>query len=251
MFALDLLLGPQGRLGSRIARLLPGAVGLDRDGLDVTDFAAVQKAIAERKPKNVINCTGFADVDACESQKRACWDVNVRAVENLASACRKNGSRLVHFSSDFVLDPVNEYARSKLASEKAALPGALVIRTNFYAEDSFIPRKLLETCEQVPAFTDQTYNPISVYSLAQEVVRLLATKRTGIVNVATRRPITPFEFALLLCKEFGVPKERVQKASVAAMAVPRPKNSFIEPCNSLLIEDDLRRFHEQGLFAKR
>jgi len=247
---LDLLLGAKGRLGSQLATLLPEAVAIDRESLDVTDAPAVLAAVAKYKPANVINCTGFTGVDACEKQPKACWDVNVRGVENLAAACKKHGARLVHFSSDFTVDPVNEYARSKLASEKAALPDALVIRTNFYTKDTFIVRKLLATKDVVPAFCDVTYNPISIYSLAEEAVKLMRTEKKGIVNVATKRPVTPFEFAQLICDEFGIKKSRVARASVKSMAVPRPKNSFIEPCNSLFIEDDIRRFHEQGLVSK-
>ncbi|MFA5246355.1 MAG: sugar nucleotide-binding protein [Candidatus Micrarchaeia archaeon] len=239
---MDLLLGAKGKLGSALSKLLPDTECLDRQGLDVTNRQAVNRLVAQKKPANVINCTGFTDVDACEANPGECWKVNVYAVENMLEACEKTGSRLVHFSSDFVVEPVNEYAKSKLAAEKMVEKHGLAIRTNFYTKDTFIIKKLLQTKEKVPAFADQLYNPISIQSLATEAARLVKTKRTGIANIGTSRAISPFEFATLAAKQFGLAKGRIVPASVASMKVPRPKNTFIQPENALMIEEDLRRF---------
>ena len=52
--------------------------------LDITNKKDVDKVILEIQPHAVINCAAMTNVDACENNKKACWDINVNAVEYLA-----------------------------------------------------------------------------------------------------------------------------------------------------------------------
>src|SRR5439155_20410681 len=93
-------------------------------------------------------CAAYNFVDKAETEPEAAFAVNAWGVRELAKACTAAGTKLVHFSTDYVfgLDagraepltendppgPVSVYGLSKLAGEyvvRAALPNHLVIRT--------------------------------------------------------------------------------------------------------------------------
>ncbi len=99
--------------------------------LDITNSEAVEKIFDQVKPDVVINTAAMTNVDQCEADKKACWDINVQAVAHLVEACETHNAHLIHLSTDFVFDgengpyreedapnPLHYYAESKLASEK-------------------------------------------------------------------------------------------------------------------------------------
>lgn len=99
--------------------------------LDITDSQRVSEVLQLHKPDVVINTAAMTNVDQCEKEKEACWDINVNAVKYLAEACKDIDAHLIHLSTDFVFDgengpykeedepnPLSYYAESKLASEK-------------------------------------------------------------------------------------------------------------------------------------
>ena len=99
--------------------------------LDITNKNQIQKLISLEKPDAVINCAAMTNVDKCENNKKECWEINVNAVENIATSCELINAHVLHLSTDFVFDgiagPYNEndqpnplhfYAESKLKSEE-------------------------------------------------------------------------------------------------------------------------------------
>src|SRR5262245_37882891 len=99
-----LLIGANGQLGSDLARVLAGPrlVALTRRELDVTDAAAVERVIGERRPDVVVNTAAFHRVDDIEADPEPAFRTNASAVHHLARACTRHAARLVHFSTDYV-----------------------------------------------------------------------------------------------------------------------------------------------------
>lgn len=59
-------------------------------------------AINKHKPDVVINACGYTgrpNVDACEINKQACWDLNVNLPKNVSIICETYGIPLIHISS--------------------------------------------------------------------------------------------------------------------------------------------------------
>ena len=65
-------------------------------GLDITDQAAVQKAIEEAKPDVVIHCAAWTAVDAAEDEDKQATvrRVNVDGTRNIAEACKCDISQI-------------------------------------------------------------------------------------------------------------------------------------------------------------
>ena len=131
-----LVTGAGGMLGRDLVEVLgatPGTsvTGLTRGGLDVTDAAAAEAAVAGHDV--VVNAAGWTDVDGAESAEAEAARVNGAGPRNLAAACARHGAVLLQLSTDYVFrgdaaspypedaptGPVNAYGRGKLAGERA------------------------------------------------------------------------------------------------------------------------------------
>jgi dTDP-4-dehydrorhamnose reductase len=141
-----LLLGADGQVGYELHRafaplgdVLPytyhGTLpGNQRCGtIDFEQAGALTKLVREVKPKLVLNAVAHTAVDRAEDEPAKAQRVNAEAVGELAAACKAAGSRLVHYSTDYVFAgglrrpireddataPVSVYGRSKLDGENA------------------------------------------------------------------------------------------------------------------------------------
>ncbi|MEM9783219.1 MAG: dTDP-4-dehydrorhamnose reductase [Pseudomonadota bacterium] len=130
-----LLTGAAGQLGWEITRRAPEAgfsvTPFARDGLDITDRAAVREMVARHRPSVVINAAAYTKVDKAEEEVEACMAVNRDAPAYLAEACEEQGAAFLTVSTDYVFDgradrpwreddptgPLSVYGRSKLEGE--------------------------------------------------------------------------------------------------------------------------------------
>ncbi|MEI6034265.1 MAG: dTDP-4-dehydrorhamnose reductase [Verrucomicrobiae bacterium] len=146
-----LILGGRGRLASALARGWAASHEvscLSRPELDVSDLAAMDRLLAGRRFDALVNGTGLTDVDACEGRREEARTVNAIAPAAMAAAASRHGARLIHFSTDYVLDglqsapyteedparPISWYGRTKLDGENAVLadsPSHLVVRVSW------------------------------------------------------------------------------------------------------------------------
>ncbi|MBT4519154.1 MAG: sugar nucleotide-binding protein, partial [Halieaceae bacterium] len=150
-----LVTGGEGQLGRELA-ISSGpnieCVAVARGQLDIGNPQSVARMMAELKPQVVINAAAYTAVDKAESEAAQARRVNALGPGFLAAACREQGARMIHVSTDFVFDgessrpyspvsppcPIGEYGRSKLAGEVAVhgeLPGALTVRTAWLYSD--------------------------------------------------------------------------------------------------------------------
>ena len=68
--------------------------------LDLTDAQAIRDVFVDFAPRSVINCAALAKVEACDSDRDACWAVNVEAVETLAPEVKAFFEAYPHSSVD-------------------------------------------------------------------------------------------------------------------------------------------------------
>jgi len=188
------VIGRDGQLARALAEMLPEARRLGRAALDITDAAAVGRAVDAHRPDVVINAAAFTDVDGAEDAAEAAFAVNRDGPDALARACAAGGAALVHVSTDYVFDgagarpwreddptgPLNVYGASKLAGEQAALelnPRTLVLRTSWVYSPwgrNFVTTMLrLADRERLTVVDDQQGNPTSALSLARAIRDIL------------------------------------------------------------------------------
>ncbi|MFT4975579.1 MAG: dTDP-4-dehydrorhamnose reductase [Myxococcota bacterium] len=192
-----LVTGAGGLVGSTLAQL--GGSELTpatRQQLDITDTDALCAILDVLRPDAVINAAAQANVDRAEVDPEHSDEVNGHAVARMAAACAARKIRLVHISTDYVLDnpeldeltedlvprPRSVYARSKLIGEAAAVAeGAAVVRVQWvYApgERGFFNAALrrLEAGQPLSLVVDQVGRPTPAALVARG---LLAVARAG------------------------------------------------------------------------
>ncbi|WP_243725891.1 SDR family oxidoreductase, partial [Actinomadura rubrisoli] len=104
-----LVTGSGGMLGTDLLARLEEAGFKDvlaprRDELDLTDAGAVSAALRRHRPSVVVNCAAWTAVDDAEAREDEALAVNGTAAQALAAGCAGIGARLVHVSTDYVLD---------------------------------------------------------------------------------------------------------------------------------------------------
>jgi len=219
------VLGAAGQLGRDLCPRLPGdVVSLSRAQLDLSDIAGIAPAIASLKPDVLVNCAAYNFVDKAETEPEAAFAVNAWGVRALAQACSAAGTKLIHFSTDYVfgLDasvstplteneppgPVSVYGLSKLAGEyltRSCAPNSLVIRTcGLYGvhgsggKGGNFVETMLRVAGQGKALrvvADQHCTPSYTVDVAETAVALLLSGATGLFQVTNAGSCTWHEFA--------------------------------------------------------
>lgn len=195
-----LITGAKGQLGhcfQELASRYPDVrfLYVDVEELDITNRKAVVSFFAEHSIQYCINCAAYAAVDKAESDAALARRVNVTGVKNLAEACARQGTVLIHFSTDYVYhgrqnvpfregDPVSPkgvYARTKLAGDLAALrhnPLTMIVRTSWlyspYGHN--FAKTMLRYGAERPALNvvyDQVGTPTYAPDLAEAVLQII------------------------------------------------------------------------------
>ncbi len=205
-----LLIGAGGQLGSELLRTLQPlgqvicthhrARGASADlELDLSQPKTIRETVRRLRPDLVINAGGYTDVEEAERHPDLPMRINGLAANVLASEARRQGSGLVHYSTDYVFDgsgqepwheksrphPLNAYGDSKLAGEEAIRQGGvehLIIRTSWVYGPrgrNFLLTMLRQGRDQecLRVVADQVGAPTPARMVAEVTAQILAQAR--------------------------------------------------------------------------
>jgi dTDP-4-dehydrorhamnose reductase len=252
-----LVTGAGGQLGADLLRVSRGhdVVGVTRTELDVTDPAAVEKAVLDVRPDAVLNAAAYTAVDPAESDEATAAAVNADAPAHLARACALHGAGLVHVSTDYVfagdatapyevdapVGPTSAYGRTKLAGERAVrqlLPDrSWVVRTAWVygaSGGNFVKTmsRLEASRDTLEVVDDQRGSPTWSRDLAAGLLALVeAGPAPGTYHCTNAGETTWFGLARAVFAELGADPERVRPTTTAAFPrpAPRPAYSVLSP----------------------
>jgi len=251
--------GASGQLGVELVRELRSrqfqVKALERAEVDITDAAAVERALAEYDAEVVFNSAAYNQVDVAEKEPQAAFQVNALAVRNLALACRQVDARLVHFSTDYVFDgaarhpyaeddpthPLGAYAVSKLAGElyaQAYLDRALVVRTSGVfgpgglatARGNFVELmlRLAGSGQPIRVVEDHVASPTFAPLLASRTIDLVERDLSGVFHIGGGTPSSWFQFAKTIFEAAGLaPTLLATNEREYRTAARRPKYSAL------------------------
>jgi dTDP-4-dehydrorhamnose reductase len=194
-----LITGANGQLGNELKRrtaLLPNAnfFFTDVEELDITKENVVDDFFKKNPIDFVVNCAAYTAVDKAETEHNLALSVNCQAVANLAKACSKHRSFLIHISTDYVfnghgykpyreidvMEPVSFYGISKWRGEQAAkaTEKGIIIRTswlysNFGNNFVFTMQKLGSTRDTLNVVFDQVGTPTFAGHLAEAIWKII------------------------------------------------------------------------------
>lgn len=141
------IIGANGQLGTALRAQYPEARFADSGELDITNRDAVEN-FEWNNTKYIINAAAYTNVDGAETEegRRAAWAINADGVANLVAVAAQQDAVLIHVSTDYVFDGVQEmhdedegfaplgvYAQSKAAGDIAVslTPKYYIIRTSW------------------------------------------------------------------------------------------------------------------------
>lgn len=185
------LFGKNGQLGWELNRALNNLgelIALDYPEVDFEKPRAVVNILDDIKPSLIINAAAYTDVDRAEIEKERARLVNAETPGEIANWCKKKGSILIHYSTDYVFNgkkkgpysetdipsPINYYGQTKLDGETLIQdinPLYLIIRTAWLYSlrgNNFLVKFLgwLKNRNEVSIVADQFGNPTSAPMLA-------------------------------------------------------------------------------------
>lgn len=267
-----LITGSNGLLGQKLVELLASKPDIDtiatargenrlpfKDGyqyleMDIADPLAVESVLGATLPDVVIHTAAMTNVDQCEMEKEACWQLNVNAVETLVRVCGKYDIFLEHVSTDFVFDgtsgpygeedapnPVSFYGWSKYAAEKAVISSGIrwaIARTvlvygiaHDMSRSNIIlwVKKSLEEGRAIKVVTDQFRTPTLAEDLANGCYLIADQQAPGIFHLSGKDFLTPFEMALMAADYFGLDASLISPTDASAFTQPArrpPRTGF-------------------------
>ncbi len=219
--------------------------------IDITKRHEITHFITQTAPAFVINSAAFTDVDGAETQRELCWKVNVEAVENLVTGCRKVQAHLVQISTDYVFDgtkgpyheadvpnPQGHYAKSKLAGENIVVGSSInwaIVRTmvlfgyGVNLRPNFVTWLIssLRKGKQVRIVDDQVGNATLAEDLAEGIFQVVRRKKTGIFHVSGADILSRYQLSLAIAAAYHLDKNLITPIKTADLKqkAPRPLNS--------------------------
>lgn len=241
-----LVTGAGGMLGRAVVEAA-GRLGHDvfaatHADLDVTDDGAVRRLHAQQRPRSVIHCAAYTDVDGAESDGAAALACNGAGAGNVAAAATEIGAHVVHVSTDYVFDgskrepwlesdpvaPLGVYGETKLAGERAvaaANPSHAIVRTAWLfgaGGRNFVDTMLALGADrdEVSVVTDQVGCPTWTGHLAGALVELAERpSETGIHHIAGAGSCSWNELAV----------EVFDRAGIDCRVLPTTTDAFPRP----------------------
>jgi len=225
-----LLIGSLGQLGNEFKHYFQKNniefYETDLPTLDVFNLDDVLEIFSNIKPEIVINCSAYNFVDRAEEDRWNPIKVNTIGVKNLAYACEKYDSFLVHFSTDYVFDgekptqyteedepnPINFYGLSKYLGEQAIsdiLDSYLIFRVSWlygYGTQNFIVKFLhwVEDTDIVRIAIDEVSVPTSTFTVVDAVMKSLDEGLCGLYHLTNSGFASRYEWALEIKKNLGL-----------------------------------------------
>jgi dTDP-4-dehydrorhamnose reductase len=253
-----LLLGASGMLGNDCKEVLSEkyeVISPSKKELDIISWDMVIDNLHKILPDVILNCAGFTDVNACETEDFLVRKINVEGPRNLAQGSARFNCRMIHISSDYVfsgqkgvpqpyfeddpVDPISAYGRSKVESEvaiKENSPNYIIIRTGWLYGingDNFITSILVNALKKssraLKVIDSQVGSPTWTHRLALQIRELLNSDVKGTFHATSEGYCSRLEYVQYILKKLKI-KVTVKSISMNKypQAAKRPVNCILE-----------------------
>jgi dTDP-4-dehydrorhamnose reductase len=208
--------------------------------LDLADHTAVERVAAQARPEWIFCPAGLSFVDYCEDHPDEAMAANRDGPAGVARAAEALGAGFVYYSTDYVFDgkggpfgeddtprPLCVYGRSKHEGEQAVLAAcrrAVIVRPSVVygperQEKNFV-YQLIRASRAGQGFrlaVDQKASPSFNPDVAEASVELAEGDLHGIWHIAGPEVLDRYEFALRICREFGLDTSRLSAVTTASL----------------------------------
>lgn len=267
-----LVIGASGLLGSRVTRELlqanfkvfgtshskPVPSGCIHLKTQYWDFLEIH-SIFPRDFDLIVNCAGLTNVDVCELQPEAAWQLNASIPLWLSDFAIRTGAHLIHVSTDHYesgtevprteltpVYPTNQYGFSKMGGEAFVMSSnleATILRTNFFGLSESNRNSLLDFLvsnllrhESILGFADVIFSPIGVTELARTIVDIAKNRTPGLFNAAGPETLTKFDFAQRVANQLGIDSQYIRYGLAGDFSFKAPRPRYLALDSTRLFE---------------
>ena len=232
--------------------------------LDITDGDAVNALLQQLQPAAVIHA-------AYRKSGRDAEAITATGAGHVARAAAAIGARLVHISTDMVLDgehppydesappaPVHDYGRAKAAAEalvRRVTPAAAIVRTSLVCRlDPPDPAThwvvdSLRSGQQITLFTDEVRCPIWLEDLADALLELATNDFSGVLNVSGPQALNRYEMGVHLARCHGLDPAGIRPGLSSQGAIRRPRNLTLDTSLARQVLRTPLRSFDEGLLT--
>lgn len=192
-----LVTGCNGQLGKELQKISNiyydyNWIFTDVDALDICNENSVNEFFTSTSIDICINCAAYTAVDEAETEIGKARNINALGALNLAKACKRSNSLLIHISTDYVFDgtierpyiesdpvsPNTVYGKTKAEGESNIISSGcsfVIIRTSWLYSSygkNFVKSMLRLGRQQksINVVDDQNGNPTWAYDLANVIM---------------------------------------------------------------------------------
>jgi dTDP-4-dehydrorhamnose reductase len=241
--------GARGQLGRALMRRLAqhDLLGVDLPEVDLTDLSAARSSIAAFRPDVIIHAAAYTDVDGAARNPDLAYRVNALGTRNVAVAGEAIGAALLAISTNEVFDgaksepylefdptnPINPYAKSKLAAEQFVRDLTrrfYIVRTAWlYSSggNNFV-KKIIARAEEngrLQVVTDEVSSPTYAEDLITAIEQLIVTGAYGFYHFTNEGACSRYEFAQKILELSGrghIPLEPILLKDYPRPSTPPP-----------------------------
>lgn len=260
-----LIIGSSGQVGWELRRTLAPLgqiIAHDRETFDLTSEEAILKNLQAIQPDIIVNAAAYTAVDLAENHHEVCSTINAHAPKILAREAKKLGALLIHYSTDYVFDgqsstpyteegqtnPLNLYAKSKLAGDLAILSSGckhVILRTSWvYGSRGhnfmLTMLKLAQQRDTLKIVDDQIGAPTWSRMIAETTALIITNYRDqdGIYNLTSAGKTSWFGFAKAIF-EIQAAKTGLKGPDLISIPSSEYPTPAKRPQNSLLCHQKL------------
>jgi dTDP-4-dehydrorhamnose reductase len=236
--------------------------GVNYIQLDVGDPEAVRRLVQRLRPQAIIHT-------AYRKEGPDLHRVTAQGAGHVAQAAGEFGTRLVHLSSDVLLDgehapydesvppaPLHPYGQAKAEAEAAvqrATPDAAIVRTSLICRlqpPDPISAWIIDSLRQgrsITLFTDEIRSPVWVQDLAAALIELVELPFSGVLNVAGPQPLSRHQMGVRLARYFGLDAQSISPGSSLDSGLRRPRNCTLDVRLAQRLLRTRLRSYDEGL----
>ena len=222
--------------------------------LDITDRAAVTKALTVIAPDAVIHCAAWTAVDLAEEKQDLVRSINADGTGHIAEVCEALDCKMLYISTDYVFDgqgdtpwqpdcknykPLNVYGQTKLEGELAVaetLEKYFIVRIAWVFGlngKNFIKTMLSvgKNHDTVRVVNDQIGTPTYTYDLSRLLVDMIESEKYGYYHATNEGGyISWYDFTCEIFRQAGYTTKvvPVTTAEYGLSKAARPFNSRLD-----------------------
>ncbi|HVV68958.1 MAG TPA: dTDP-4-dehydrorhamnose reductase [Gammaproteobacteria bacterium] len=247
-------------------------IELSRQGLDITQAAAVDSILQQYQPDLIVNTAAYTKVDMAEQASELAHAVNAQGPAYLAAACAKLQIPLIHISTDYIFDgekatpyteedmpnPQSVYGKTKWLGEVAireALNTHIILRVSWVygvQGHNFVKTmlRLGREKDRLTIVDDQIGGPTAAKEIVDAIYRIVSKIAVGEVIWGTYHfcgaPfVSWYQFAQAIL-DIAAQYEVLKVQEIAAIKTEnyplparRPKNSILS-CEKIISHLDIK-----------